>query len=286
MKSISALMRKAGCSIRSSTKSRKEGSIFTISRRRTAAFALALSVAVSPLPIPGGEVRAAERTLHIEEAVSLALASNAEYKKIKNKIALNEVKYTEAVEAVRLKKKNMATFRWTPLLSFKFPERPDMAQEHEWQYKPFQIQTETDALRHQLADTQYAAEEEIRNLYTEAYVLQEKADFNEERIERARIFLARGQVKQKTGEANEADIASVEQSLARLESDQSLVLRGLETAKEEISELTGVDITTGHRFADPFVTGRVERDMLESLTAYTLEHDQGYYEAGLLYLWT
>ncbi len=191
------------------------------------------------------------------------------------------MKYTEAVEAVRLKKKNMATFRWTPLLSFKFPERPDMAQEHEWQYKPFQIQTETDALRHQLADTQYAAEEEIRNLYTEAYVLQEKADFNEERIERARIFLARGQVKQKTGEANEADIASVEQSLARLESDQSLVLRGLETAKEEISELTGVDITTGHRFADPFVTGRVERDMLESLTAYTLEHDQGYYEAGL-----
>lgn len=264
-------------------KIQKEGSVFILfRRRRMAAFGLALSMTASLLPAPGGgEARAAERTLSLEDAVSLTLASNAEYKKIKNKMALNEVKYTEAVEAVRLKKKNMATFRWTPLLSFKFPERPDMAQEHEWQYKPFQIQTETDALRHQLTDVQYAAEEEIRNLYTEAYVLQEKADFNEERIENARIFLARGQAKRKTGEVKEADIASVEQAVASLESDQSLVLRGLETAKAKISELTGVDVATGYRFTDPFVTGEVRRDMLESLTAYTLEHDQGYYEAGL-----
>ena len=65
------------------------------------------------------------KTLTLSQAVALATGVSREYKTTRSKIFLKQAEYEEAVKSIALKKKNMATFRWTPLLSFKFPEKAD-----------------------------------------------------------------------------------------------------------------------------------------------------------------
>lgn len=126
---------------------------------------------------------AAPKTLRLSQVKNLALANSSAYRKIKNKIELKKVSYAQAVKSLKLKKKNMATFRWTPLLSFKFPEKADLMDEYEFVYKPMQIQNEINELKHELNDVTYTVYEETANLYTELYGYQEKISFEEEQLE-------------------------------------------------------------------------------------------------------
>ena len=91
---------------------------------------------------PMQSVQAATERISLAQSKKLALAGSDSYRKIKSKITLKEVSYKQAVKSIKLKIKNKTTFRWSPLLSFNFPEKLNFEDESNMVYKPAQIQTE------------------------------------------------------------------------------------------------------------------------------------------------
>lgn len=224
---------------------------------------------------------AGQRVLTLAQAKKLAYLNSADYTKVKSKINLQKIKYTEAVKSIALKQKNMLTFRWSPLLKFKFPERPDMAELYDWLYKPIQLQTALSELMHELQDVKYAVDEKVSNLYVAAYAAQEKITFTEARLDSADGTLKRNEWKVKTGEGAQADVDKGKAQVKKLTTDVSLLMRQHETAKKKLGNAVGLDLSWGYRFENPYVKGKIGRSMLKELTEYTLSRDQGCYEAGL-----
>lgn len=226
-------------------------------------------------------VQAADKTLSLQQAQKVAIAKSSKRVKILNKIELQEIKYSAAVKSIQMKKKNMSTFRWTPLLSFKFPEQPTLADEYEWQYKPLQITSTISSLQHQLLDDQLETKESVSNLYVQIYINQEKIAFLEENLEQAQTTLTRNQARLAVGEATQSDIDKLQQSIDRLTTDISLQKRSFETNKSKLSKLINQDVTTGYTFQNPLQQADIPRNILDNLIQYTLDNDQSYYEAKM-----
>jgi len=223
----------------------------------------------------------AVQKLSLTKAQSLAAANSVNLRKIQNKIEIQEIKYATAVKSIKMKKKNMATFRWTPLLSFKFPQKPTLANEYEWQYKPLQITCVINELKHQLQDELLAGKEKVSILFTEVYICQEKIQFYERSLEAAKETLKRNQIRLISGEASKADVERLEKKVSRLTTDISLQMRTFENKKGQLSKLIHLDISSGYTFLNPFVEADIPRSVLDSLVTYTLNNDQKYYETKL-----
>lgn len=219
--------------------------------------------------------------LTVSQAKNLALKNSRDYKSVKSDITLLQVKYEQAVKSIALKKHNMSTFRWTPLLSFKFPEKADLAEEYEFTYKPLQIQSEITAKKHRLSDIVYEIYEETELSFVKLYVCQEKISFNRKRMETLKKDIGRNKARVLTGDGVQEDVDKMQSSLDKLESDTAAIMRSFESAKEDLSGLVGTDVSTGYRFASPLVTAEIGRDRLEGLIRRTLDMDQEYYEAKL-----
>lgn len=107
-------------------------------RIMTAVFCCAMLLAFAALPPAEA---ASSKTLQLSQAQNMALSNNEEINKTYNQILLKQIQYTEAVDGIRAKVKNLKSFRWTPLLSFKFPEQLDMSEEYDLNVKPLNLQT-------------------------------------------------------------------------------------------------------------------------------------------------
>ena len=223
----------------------------------------------------------ADKILTVSQAKNLALKNSRDYKSVKSDITLLQVKYEQAVKSIALKKHNMTTFRWTPLLSFKFPEKADLTEEYEFTYKPLQIQSDITAKKHKLSDIVYEIYEETELVFVKLYVYQEKIAFNRKRIETLKEDISRNKARVLTGDGVQDDVDKMQSSLDKLESDTAAVMRSFENAKEDLSDLIKIDVSTGYRFASPLVTAEIERNRLNGLIQRTLDMDQEYYEAKL-----
>ena len=144
--------------------------------KKTGCMVMAAVLCAAAVPCCTGRAEAACDLLTLRAAEALALMNSREYQQEKSRLSLARIDYTEAAKSAALKKKNQLSFRWSPLLNFKFPEKPDLAEASEWMYKPLQAQTRITAVRHKMEDIRYAVEEEISNLYVDAYVMQETID--------------------------------------------------------------------------------------------------------------
>jgi hypothetical protein len=224
---------------------------------------------------------AASKKLTLAQAQKLAIANSTTYSNILNKIEIQEIKYATAVKSIKMKKKNMSTFRWTPLLSFKFPEKPTLADEYEWQYKPLQITCTITELKHQLNDDKLSSKEKVSLAYVEAYICQEKIKFYNENLEEAEKTLKKNQAKLVTGEASQSDIDKMQQSIDKLTTELSLQMRTFEAKKSSLSKLINLNVTSGYEFSNPFVSADIPRSILNNLVDYTLDNDQSYYETKL-----
>lgn len=227
------------------------------------------------------KAEAAANRLSLEEAQRLAVANSENYRKIQNKIELQEIKYAAAVKSIRMKRKNMATFRWTPLLSFKFPEKPTLADEYEWQYKPLQITCVIQELTHQLEDEKIASREKVTQVFVETYICQEKIAFYEACLAEAQDTLQRGRMRLSLGEAKQADIDKMEQKVSRLTTELALQMRTFENLKSQLSKLIDLDVTSNYVFLEPLVDADIPRDILDELVEYTLARDHEYYDTKL-----
>lgn len=175
----------------------------------------------------------------------------------------------------------MSTFRWSPLLNFKFPEKASLAQEFEFTYKPLQIQSEKDVLVHQLTDIKYEVTEEISNLYTEIYTYQEKIKYKEELKNSYSDNLKKNEARLILGEAKQSDIDKIKSSISAIDNELAADKRMFEKDKSELSDLIGLNVTSGYEFLNPYVETRIDRDNLNMLTDTTLNRSQSYYEAKM-----
>lgn len=242
--------------------------------------AVFLSVSAASLALPL-KAEAAVKKLSLEKAQKMAIANSETYRKIQNKIELQEIKYATAVKAVKMKKKNLSTFRWTPLLSFKFPEKPTLADEYEWQYKPQQISCTIQELKHQLEDDRLASREKVTQVFVETYICQEKIRFYEKLLSEAQDTLQRNQIRLASGEAKQSDVDKMQQKVSRLTTDIALQMRTFENHKRELTKLTGLDVTSNYIFLEPLVDADIPRDVLDDLVEHTLAHDHEYYDVKL-----
>ena len=226
---------------------------------------------------PVQPVYAAVKTISLTQSKKLALADSDSYQNIKNKITLKEVSYKQAVKSIQLKIKNKTTFRWSPLLSFKFPEKLNFEDESSMVYKPAQLRIEIKQLKHDLQDEVYAVYENTEQAFLKCYTYQEKVAFEEEQLEELVKNLTKNQGRLILGLATQSDVESIEKNLAAAKEKLAQDQKSFETAKEKLGNLIGLDVSTEYSFSNPYVTAEIPRTMLEDLIVHTLDNDQSYY---------
>lgn len=219
------------------------------------------------------------KTITITQAKSLGLSNSSDYSSLQSKLALAQVRYSQSVKSLQLKKKNQSTFRWTPLLNFKFPEDPTLDEEVEYVYKPLELQSDIDVLKHQILDNRYAVYEEISLLYVECYTLQERITFYETRLSTLQETLEKNRAKLVIGQATQNDVDKIVSDIQSVQTQLLGDMRNYETAKDKLSDAMGLDVRSGYTFTNPYISAEITRDDLEGILNDTYERDQGYYEA-------
>ncbi len=220
---------------------------------------------------------------HISMATAraLALEESTAYFQVETEIETKKANLDSAQKAIRLKQKSMSTFRWSPLLNFKLPTKPNEAQAFEFQFKPISIQSEIDKATHKLTDTKLGIYEEINNLYLNIVLTQKKIAFEEKRVAAYEDGLARNQARLLTGDATQADVDAVSKKLEASKNNLSTNKRSFTADLEKLSKKLGADLSSACRFDMPFIEASIPRSVLEAFIQYTLDHDQTYYEACL-----
>ena len=220
-----------------------------------------------------------KKTLTLKACRSLAIQNSTDYETAEMGIESKKASYTSAVKAINLKMASMSQFRWSPLLSFKFPTSPDFSEASEFTYKPISIQYEIQVAQHKLQDKTYEISEKVNNLYVEIVVLQESIDFNERRLESLKDGLARNEKKLLIGEANKSDVDKLKKKVETVTNKVAADKRSYEADLKKLTNMIGLDVTTGYTFEKPFVEATIDRSQLESLIQYTEDRDETYYEA-------
>ena len=249
-------------------------------RKRFIGIMLCIAVFLSVFSVyPPLKVKAANKTLTLSTVRALALRNSSAYEQAQMKVDSKTAARESAVKSLKLRKKNMSTFRWSPLLKFKFPTKPDLAEASEFQYKPIQLLGEIWVAERNVLDTEYQVTEDVNNLYVEIVTLQKTIAYNEEKYETLEDGIARNKQKLKLGEATQSDIDRQEKKLKNLTQTLSTDKRSLEADLKKLSKKIGLDVTTGYDFETPYVEATIDRSMLEDLITYTEDRDATYYEA-------
>ncbi|MCR5777169.1 MAG: hypothetical protein K6G84_07120 [Lachnospiraceae bacterium] len=210
-------------------------------------------------------------------ATKAALANNKTYKKTKAQIETQQMKYVDAVTSIQKRKKSLSSFRWSPLLSFKFPQDPKMDDEYTWTYKPLQIQTNITNLRHKLSDVVYASKEEVSALYVDIYVSDVKIEFLKDVIAGLERDKERTTARIAEGTGNPNDIRKIDNSLKKYKSALAKEERASRINKGKMMKFTGLDVSTGYTFTNPFVTAEIPRNSLDKLIKVAKERDHDFY---------
>ena len=210
---------------------------------------------------------------------ALALENSDARDSAQDKVYSSESKRDSSIKALKLKKKNLTTFRWSPLLSFKFPQKLTEAQKSDFEYKPRQLQSAVDTAQHNLQDKTFEVNEKTNSLYVEIVSTQENIAFNEKRLASLEEGLARNKAKLQTGEANKADVDKLEKKVQSTTSKIAADRRTLEADLKKLSKMINLDVTTGYNFEKPYVEAKIGRESLPALTTYTEDRDETYYEA-------
>lgn len=249
--------------------------------RTCTALILVCSILLGGIYAFSEQMPAAAKSLGLRMAEKLAYANSTQYAQLKRRLALTEIQYVQSVKSIRMKEKNQKTFRWSPLLNFKFPEKPTLADEFEYQYKPLELQSGIDSIRHSLDQCIHTVNENTALQFVSVYKLQVSIDYNEKRLESYRKTLAKNKVRLAAGLATKTDIATMEKKVNTLASTVAADMRSFESAKARLSEWIGMDVTTGYTFESPFTTVELDRTVLKQLIGYTLEHDDEFYKTRL-----
>lgn len=219
------------------------------------------------------------KTITLEQVQRMAVSASDDITKKYNEILLKKMKYKESVDGAKAKAKNKKTFRWSPLLSFKFPQQLNMTEQYELDVKPLTLQTEIRNLQHAYNDLRYEAIKNATLLYLGIYTAQEKEAFTSELLDSAKKTLARNEANLASGKATQADIDAMTKKVENLTTEVANLKKELQTDKEKLSDMIDLDVTGGYIFRSALKSLEVPREMLDQIIEYTLDNDQTFYEA-------
>lgn len=248
--------------------------------KRIVALALSFSILLGTTAAAGVvPAQAATKVLRLAQARNMAIASSPEISKKQNELILTQMRYTESVDGITAKIKNKQTFRWSPFLSFKFPEPLAMVDEYDMKVKPLVLQNDITVARHNLRDLQYEMLGKVSNQYVKVYTTQEKLTFAEEKMKIAQQQLTRNKARLLVGQATQTDIDNMNKSVDKLTQELSTLGREFEAGKKELGDIIKLDVSSGYTFQNPMQELNLPRSELQTVIDYTLANDQGYYEA-------
>lgn len=261
------------------TKSRCQNFIEKLPRRLLAcALAAAIAIPASLLTRPE-TVAAASGVIKLSAAKNVSVARSDKIEAIELQITTKRAARDSAVRSLRARQHNMSTFRWSPLLDFKFPTKPSEAESYEFQYKPTQLEYQIKDLQHKITDTKLGIYENVSNLYIQIIQAEQELKFLNERYENVDTALKKAQVKLTIGEVSQEVVDKLSDRLTTLKSKQSEQETKAQRSKEKLGKLMGIDLTTGYKFEDAFATAEMSRKDIEYLQTYALERDHTVYEA-------
>lgn len=219
--------------------------------------------------------------LTMEQARVLALQNSSKAEQLENKLETQKVKKTQAEKSLAMKKKNMSTFRWTPLLSFKFPTKADYSEAYEFAFKATSLQAEIDTTQHELTNLKFDIYEQVNSLYLDIVAYESSETLLNEQIEELEKAIRKNQVRLLEGLATQEDIDTMTTKLDTLNTRLAANQRNLMTAKKKLAELLGDEsMLTDYRLEDAYAEAELSRTTdLPKLIEYTLDNDQTYYEA-------
>ena len=222
-------------------------------------------------------------TYTMEQARAQAYLNSSKMEQLEGRLETKQVQLTQAVKTIQMKQKNMSTFRWSPLLSFKFPTKPDLSESFEFQFKPVSIQYEIDTVNHQITDQKFTIYEQVNTVYLDIVMLEKEIDLNQKKLDALDESIRRSQIKLAIGQATQADIDTMTSKRNSLESKISSATRNLNSKKKKLVNLTGnTSIYTDYTFENPLVVSDMKRsEVLDALIQNTLDNDETYYEAKI-----
>ncbi|MBQ7564203.1 MAG: hypothetical protein IJT16_09460 [Lachnospiraceae bacterium] len=221
---------------------------------------------------------AADRTLTLETARSLALSRSDDYKSAQKEVEEKSAQRESALKAIRLTKADLTTWRWSALLDIKLPEGAKFSEEAELYFKPIKLASEVETARRKLQDTVYENALTVNELYLEIVTTKEEISSKEGRLAALAGEIDRGRVSGKLSGADSKDLKELQKKEDQLTQDITEARRILEADLKELSELTGLDVTTGYEFEDPEPETVLDRSYLELLTEWTEDRDESFYE--------
>ncbi len=264
------------------TKSSRHNFISRLSKRLLA-FALVLSLALpASLALSDPESVLAAKSgalIKLSAAKNVSVARSEKIEAIELQITTKRAARDSAVRSLREREHNMSTFRWSPLLNFKFPTKPSEAEAYEFQYKPTQLEYQIKELQHKITDTKLGIYENVSNIYIGIIQAQEELDFQNQRFENVETALKKAEVRQKVGEVSQEVVDKLSDRLDSIKSTRSEQETKLQRNKEKLSKLLGIDLTTRYTFENAFATAEMSRKDIEYLQTYALERDHTVYEA-------
>lgn len=259
----------------------------TMDKHKIIPLLLAFSLFVGSLSVSlSVESYAAERTLTLHQAYNLAVACSMSIEKIESKINTKKASKASAIKSIAAKKRNMSTLRWSPLLSFKWPTKPDMLEAYEFQFKPISIQFEIDKLQHQLTDQKLVEYNKINEYFVNIVTSQEQIEYTQKRLDSMEKTLAINEAKLLIGDANSKDIDAMKSKIDSLKNKLVEYTRTLDSNKKKLSDAIEIDVSTGYKFENPYLKSEIPRSQLNNLIQHTLDNDQTYYDACLTALET
>jgi hypothetical protein len=248
--------------------------------------ALAAALVMSAFAVPaattgrGAHVSAAAaKPFMLAQAEGMALSADPEIKSIYSQILMKKINYTDTITSTQVKIKNQNTPTYTPLLSFTLPDPLKMSDELDMNVQPLALASEILTLQHQMNDERYEALSEARKAYCDAYIFQEQTSFIQDQLTEGQNELARARANMLVGQADQSDVDDEQDSVTKLGESLAEQLREYLSAKQSLSDIVNLDVTSGYRFVNPLRDEDITRDQLGGIVNYTLNEDQGVFTA-------
>ena len=238
-------------------------------------------VAVAPAKTVEAAGKKVDKLLTLSAARRLAIAKSEKIEGLDIKIESKAAAVQSAIKSLQEKERNMGTFRWSPLLSFKFPQKPNEAQAFEFQFKPQQLRNQQQILHHKVRDTELEITEKVSNTYIDISSANQELTYNTLREKKLAESLDKILKRREEGSVTMAAVEVVEKrhdtaAKAKTKSETKLL-----RAKQKLGKLIGLDITTGYRFSNEFVFANMTRDDIPYLQQKALDEDQNIFESKI-----
>ena len=193
---------------------------------------------------------AANRTLTVAQAETLALYKSAALKKINVEVRKKQVELKEAREAVRETRRRENSWSFSLLFSIKAPEKHDMPKEMDLLMAIPQVQYELQGLNREAVKVRLEVLYTVKNQYMEAAFQQRTLENKQLQLRDAQATLKRVIQEFAAGRGEQADVEFMETRVRDLQTDIGRATINFDKAKDRLSTTMGLNVRVGYRFQE------------------------------------